>query len=304
MESDVTFLTPRSVPGVLDQPVWCSRIFTVSDKSDTVVKLLWITEEWVHDTSHVHLEPTGVNGSGEWTSGSKSRGNDLLISGDHFPLGDSTVRLVFFGVAGAISSGVFVVRFKFESSLLEENESVLHETTVATLVGFFVAVDEFLLGEREELFVFEEVLTLDVGDGRESPAGTALALVFDWGDSTVVSPIVAIWSVHNISEEVLLFHGDNSADEGIILLKGEVLLLELFFGHISELGDTVFGGTLVVLVHPLGSFEIGLENVESVPGVGFGCIGIGFSVLDKELFPLVDDFWVLLEDFGVDVEGD
>jgi len=82
------------------------------------------------------------------------------------------------------------------------------------------------------------------------------------------------------------------------------LLLKFFLGHVSKLSDTVFGGTFVILVHPLGTFEVGLEDVESVPGVGLGCVSTSFSVLDKELFPLLDDLWVLEEDLGSDVKGE
>jgi len=66
----------------------------------------------------------------------------------------------------------------------------LHEATVATFIRSFVTVDKLLFGESDEFFVFEEILTFDVDDGRESPARTTLALVFNWSDSTMLSPIV------------------------------------------------------------------------------------------------------------------
>ena len=93
------------------------------------------------------------------------------------------------GVASTISGGVSVVFLKLKALFFEVDEGVLHETTVATLVGFSVTVNELLLGEGEKLVVFEEVLTLNVGDGGESPARTTLTLVLDGGDGAGRHPV-------------------------------------------------------------------------------------------------------------------
>jgi len=56
-ESNITLLTPRGVPGVLDDPVVFATFFAITDEGDTVVEFLGVTEEWVHDTGPVGLEP-------------------------------------------------------------------------------------------------------------------------------------------------------------------------------------------------------------------------------------------------------
>lgn len=164
-ESAVTLLTPRGVPRVLDDPVWLVTFSTVTDESDTVIELLGVAEEWVHDSAHVSLEPLSVDGSGQRTGGGESSSDGLLVMSDHLPRGNSTLAGEFRGFTGTISALVLVVRLKLEALGLEVLECVLHKTTVATLVFLTVTVDKLLLGEALELLVLEEILTLDVGDG-------------------------------------------------------------------------------------------------------------------------------------------
>lgn len=74
-------------------------------------------------------------------------------------------------------------------------EGVVHETAIAALVTLAGgAVDELLLGERVELRSRVEVGTLHCSCGRESPAGSALALVLNIGDGTLISPVDSIIS--------------------------------------------------------------------------------------------------------------
>ena len=68
-----------------------------------------------------------------------------------------------------VGSSVRIFRFEHEWRFLDVFESVVHETTVATLVNF-VAVDELLLGEGLEFAGGKEFSTLDGTGGGESPA--------------------------------------------------------------------------------------------------------------------------------------
>jgi len=68
-------------------------------------------------------------------------------------------------------------------------ESGSFVTTIAAESDNFGAVNELLLRERDKLARFDLVSTLKSTGGGEGPAGTALALILNGGDSTFVSPV-------------------------------------------------------------------------------------------------------------------
>lgn len=69
----------------------------------------------------------------------------------------------------------------------------MHVTTVATTSTVAEVVggarDDLLLGKLNELAGLDEVGTTEGLAGGESPAGTALTLVLDGGDSTFGNPV-------------------------------------------------------------------------------------------------------------------
>jgi hypothetical protein len=125
-ESDVTFFSPSGSPRVLDSPEIFSVFSTVTNESDTVVKRFWVTEPRIRDTSHVGLEMSGVDSSGEWTYSGESRSDSFFTFVNHNPRSNFTLRGVTRRFAGSIFGGVCVVRFQFETGFFEEFESVLH----------------------------------------------------------------------------------------------------------------------------------------------------------------------------------
>ena len=72
-----------------------------------------------------------------------------------------------------------------------------------------VAVDEFLLRDGEKSAGLDLPCALHSTGGGEGPAGSALSLVLDWGDSTCGSPVDAGWDVEG---EVLGHTGGNSGE--------------------------------------------------------------------------------------------
>jgi len=61
-----------------------------------------------------------------------------------------------------------------------------------------------LLREGVKLSGLDEVSTLNGTSGGESPAGSALSLVLDWGDSTLGSPVLGISEVGGVELDWLL----------------------------------------------------------------------------------------------------
>ena len=85
-----------------------------------------------------------------------------------------------------------------------------------------VAVNKLLLRELKELSSLEEMSTLHGSSGGESPARPTLALVLNWVDSTLVSPVNSIRRALNWE----LF------DHGLVLLGWQSVVepLELSLG--------------------------------------------------------------------------
>jgi len=72
--------------------------------------------------------------------------------------------------AGTVDALVGVSRLEFGSCSLEVSESVVHESSVATLVGLAVTVDQLLLRELEQVFRCDSPSGLKGSDGGECPA--------------------------------------------------------------------------------------------------------------------------------------
>jgi len=91
--------------------------------------------------------------------------------------------------ARSIGSCVWIVSGELKWMGLNVGESQVHETTGATVSGF-IAIDDLLLGVINWCGII-----LDSSGGRdssgsgESPAGTALSLVLDWGNFTFLNPV-------------------------------------------------------------------------------------------------------------------
>ena len=189
--SDVALLTPGGAPRVLDEPVVSLALSSLTNKEDTVIEAG--SAEVLDNTTKVELESKRgtIDGNRNW-SFSKSSGEglwvlwgDILVAREHV---NGTL-----GIARSISTLIWVVRLSVHHVSLGVIEGVVHETTIAALVALLLgAVNELLLRERWELTVLLEVGTLHGTGGRESPAGTALSLVLDWGDGTFLSPVDAV----------------------------------------------------------------------------------------------------------------
>jgi len=87
--SEVALLTPRTSPGVLDDPVVLTVLRTIADSENTVVKRGTAAEKTaaLHDTSVVELEhdTSGINSNRDGSliesslQGSTTLGSDILV---------------------------------------------------------------------------------------------------------------------------------------------------------------------------------------------------------------------------------
>lgn len=191
---DVTLVTPAGSPGVLDQPVVSTRLSSVTNSQNTVVELRGRATRLVVDTSGVELEGLvrGINGNrnrslGDGNLEGRLRSlRDVLVRGQ----GGTNVGRVELARVGA-SGGVRVGGLSINTMVVDDVlEGLVHKSSVATLVSLVSgAIDKVLLRERDELLGLQEVSTLNGTSSRERPARSALTLVLDRGDGTMVSPI-------------------------------------------------------------------------------------------------------------------
>jgi len=108
------------------------------------------------------------------------------------------LALSFFTSTG----GVLVIDFQHETVSFQVVKSIFLETSITGVI-LSIAVNELLLREgSESVGVIGGVLTLNSGDSTERPARSALTLILDTGNSTVISPIPSGWSVLNIDQVV------------------------------------------------------------------------------------------------------
>jgi len=104
------------------------------------------------DTRLVVLERglVGFNGNRDWTLSDGGGHLGVAVGGDILESGDDTNVVLFLGVvADSVFHLVWVVGFRVETTVLDDVlESVVHETTVATLVSFGSgAIHELLFRE-------------------------------------------------------------------------------------------------------------------------------------------------------------
>jgi len=69
-------------------------------------------------------------------------------------------------------------------------ESVIHQTSIASVVTLRGgAINKILLRKRDEFASLQEVSTFGRTSGGKAPARTALALILNFGDGSLSSPV-------------------------------------------------------------------------------------------------------------------
>merc|ERR1712168_1085231 len=188
---DVSSLSPDSAPRVLDNPVVLASLATISNSQDTMVEGVAGAVGLVVDTAGVQLEGVvgGVDGNGDRDHSNSPLKVTLVTEADPLGARDGGSQVVVRVSAVRLSHLVGVGLLSVDSTVLED---VLEgDVGVAAVAGVVVGVTvhQVLLGEGDEVARGNGVSALDSSDGGESPAGAALALVLDRGDSAIISPV-------------------------------------------------------------------------------------------------------------------
>lgn len=225
--------------------------------------------EVLHDTTEVELpgKTSSIDGDGNWTLGeslSESLWRRWSNVHEALDLGNTTLF-----VALSVSAGVWVGRLELDLVGLNVFESIVHKTSIATLVAKGAgAVNKLLLGEGLEVLVGHEVGSLQGTGGGEGPAGTALSLVLNWGDGTLRSPVDGGWKIFESFEMSWL----------VMLVMSLVVLWTL----VMSMASVVSTWALVVLrfvletEHSLVLFWSPVNHVVNTPD---GIIGVLLVVL-------------------------
>jgi len=291
-EVDITIATPRSTPRVLDNESFEETEFLVTDSQDSMVQRS--TASLSDDTRAVELEDIFISLDGDGNGGVNEGSLKLIrrLGSDHLVTTSELEGLFLVVLAFSVSSSVGIVRFELDTVLGNISNSSVSETTVATLVDISVTINELLFSEGEELAVVDEVETFEDTGSRERPARTAVALILNRGNGTLVSPIDGVredtidFNALSVGfKEVLLglFSGSRSIDGGEFVgsqvrefVKGESSRVTVFgvksldllvvFNEDTESGN-FFRSSVGFLVL---SFPGGPETVESVSLHGGG----------------------------------
>ena len=133
---DVTFVTPSSSPGVLDDVVFDTALHTVANSEDTVIKV-GSTVGGVEDTTLVELENliVGFNGDGHRSFANSSLELILSVLRDSTESSSFELASLLEGLAGAINTLVRVVSLRVNSKLLSIFKGEVHFTSVTTIVS-------------------------------------------------------------------------------------------------------------------------------------------------------------------------
>lgn len=195
---DIALLTPGRAPRVPDDPVFDTILSTITNAADSMVdnglKAIWI----VVDTSSVLVEVVraSVDANRAWAECADLLLESGLVLVDEIIGGDGADSLGLVEGAPVLDWGVWIVLLAVELTVLPADDVVdgIFGATTRAAEAEVAAVDKVGLGEGEKLVVLECIGRLARLDGAERPAGTAVALVLDWVDDTLLPPVDGVWS--------------------------------------------------------------------------------------------------------------
>jgi len=152
--------------------------------------------------------------------------------------------------------GVRVARFSVDTTVGDDvGHSLCHQTTVASLVSLSGrAVNQVLIGVRDQLASGESVAAFHRASGGERPAGTALLLVLDSGDDALVSPVEGgLFGLRGYVHS-RLYGGSCSEEDSLVFSIGQV-------SQVVQSNLVCLGGVSVVSVNKV---KVSLEDRVSV----------------------------------------
>jgi len=281
---DVTVHAPIGTPRVLDDPVIAAARGAVTDAQDTMIEGSARASGFVVNTAGIELEGLlrSIDGNADGTNvGRSGLESSLRARGDVGVGGKGGTTVGGIVLAITVFGGVGVAGFGVDTMVGDDvGEGIIHKTTVATIVTLGRrAVDEVLLGERNEGTGVDGMSTFDGASGGERPARTALTLVLYAGNDALLSPIdgsgesggldfdfnsfgngdgfqtLEDRGEFGVAQVAELVHGDGEADVLLVEFGNEVEVL--FPDGITTL-EFLGGVNLGVVTHPLVEDELSL----------------------------------------------
>jgi hypothetical protein len=208
--------------------------------NDTTLVVVEVVIHSVDTNSDGTLLEESLQTIGGWKSWSEGSGMNLTLG-----------SVIFAG--SRVFGVVRIVSFKLEGVTHGGDPSHEWVTSMAAHINVG-AIYELLLGERQKLSGFDLVCTFERASGAEGPARSAMALIFDGGDSALGSPV-------------------DSSSVGIILQSRlDIGLVDRFIETIdnteSILGRFLFFGPIGELVdfHGEGLILLGVMSINNVSG--------------------------------------
>jgi len=287
-KTDVTLLTPGCTPRVLDEPVFSTLLSTITNKKDTVVHTSR-RARGIIDTARVEAPVLSINTDRKRTVSVKSSDHGLLIVVNHELLAEVILDLALVNLASLVNTDIRIVLLRLHTNTDSIRESIGHQTTIATLItdllscaridhALLITVDKLLLRDDGELLVSDEPGTLHVASGRESPAGTAVGLILDMSDSTVLDPILRLGIVGKLVDRKSSSTRDLIDRKNTKILGGEFLL--------SKIGKLVKSeSALALTVKVTDKCIVALESV--VAGDVLLSIVVDLTMLDGPVDELI-----------------
>ena len=262
--SDVTIFSPGGFPGVSDDSIVFSVICSITNGDDSVVKVI-STITVVEDSTFVSMENAtlSINGNASW-----SRSDGGFQCGDtvffDMRVGTNSDNFLgFLGFARFSFSNVWIILFEFHWVFRSILESSGLTTTIATMT-FSIAINELRFSELEKLSSLDKVSTLHDSRGSESPAGTAVSLVLNWVNSSLLSPVdlsgfdgvdllnlKSFGGVGNSSHHLvglILSHGGEhvvSNNKGVLWIGVDLFVIGISLGEEGHSEGVLFLGSIV-----------------------------------------------------------
>jgi len=247
----------------------------VTNSQDSVVEVSTATSG--ENTRLVELEGVLISFD-EDGDGEVNQSRLKLVSalgGDKLVVRVDLVSLGGVKAAGTVFGSVGIVRFEFKTILSGVLDSEIRPATLATITSSRSAINDLLFREGEEFTIVDVVETFKDTSGGESPARTALALILNRGNSTLVSPINRIRESINVK---VSSKGVSGNFLSMIFEVGtrSVDLLEFSSSQVSELVDSKCD-TFSFRVESVDLVEVFNEDTESD---GFFSDRVGLLVLN------------------------
>lgn len=234
---EVSSFSPLVSPWVSDDVVWKASLRKViSNSKDSMVHILSGGSAIIrgeHTWSVVSEVRIDLVSKWDWSNVSKSVLEFFFVSWSDVNCTSDSDEVLFVIVSAVlIFSLIRIAPFSFNTSIMSDVlKSLRWETSTAPkVVKVTSTVDQLLLREllRFGVWVSDLIVRFKGSNSGESPAWSALSLILDVSDNSLVSPVNLSWERSGMTDVVSF----KSSGAALWVLKTE-MLLEFFPAHVG-----------------------------------------------------------------------